>query len=61
MGAARRVWLEALANGVIFRPLSGDVLAMSPPFVITERQIDRMVEVLHIAIEKVGPQLRRQV
>src|SRR3989441_4327141 len=28
-GVARRVWLEALERGVIVRPLSGDVLAMS--------------------------------
>jgi len=61
MGAARRVWLEALANGVIVRPLSGDVVAMSPPFVISEPEIDRIVEVLHGAIEKVGTQLRQQV
>jgi putrescine aminotransferase len=61
MGAARRVWLEALANGVIVRPLSGDVLAMSPPFVISEPEIDRIVDVLHGAIEKVGTELRQQV
>ena len=60
VGAARRVWLDALANGVIVRPLSGDVLAMSPPFVISERQIDRVVDVLSSSIERVGTQLRRQ-
>ena len=60
-GAARRVWLEALANGVIVRPLSGDVLAMSPPFVIGEREIDRIVDVLGRSIERVATQLRRQV
>src|SRR5437016_8413607 len=59
-GAARRVWLEALANGVIVRPLSGDVLAMSPPFVISEPEIDRMVDVLSSSIERVGLQLRQQ-
>ena len=58
-GAARRVWLEALERGVIVRPLSGDVLAISPPFVISEQQIDRLVDVLHSAIERVGSQLRR--
>jgi len=61
MGAARRVWLEALANGVIVRPLSGDVVAMSPPFVISEPEIDRIVDVLHSAIEKVGIELRQKV
>ena len=58
-GVARRVWLEALERGVIVRPLSGDVLAMSPPFVISEQQIDRIVDVLHGAIQHVGSQLRR--
>src|SRR5256885_189819 len=60
VGAARRVWLDALANGVIVRPLSGDVLAMSPPFVISEREIDRMVDVLSSSIERAGSELRRQ-
>src|SRR5437868_1088909 len=59
LGAARRVWLDALENGVIVRPLAGDVIAISPPFVITEQQIDRIVEVLHGVIESVGSQLRR--
>ena len=58
-GAARRVWLEALERGVIVRPLGGDVIAISPPFVISEKQIDHIVEVLHGAIESVGGQLRR--
>jgi len=58
-GAARRVWLEALEHGVIVRPLGGDVIAISPPFVISEHQIDRIVEVLHGAIQSVGNQLRR--
>jgi len=58
-GAARRVWLEALERGVIVRAVGGDVIAMSPPFVISERQIDRIVEVLYGAIESVGGQLRR--
>ena len=60
-GAARRVWQAALAKGVIVRPLGGDVIAMSPPFVITEQQIDRIVKELHAAIEEVGSQLRSQV
>jgi len=58
-GAARRVWLEALERGVIVRPIAGDVIAISPPFVITEQQIDRIVEVLHVAIQRVGIQLHR--
>jgi putrescine aminotransferase len=56
-GAARRVWLEALELGVIVRPLPGDVLAMSPPFVITEQQIDKLVMVLDKAIAHVAKEL----
>jgi putrescine aminotransferase len=61
LGVARRVWLAALENGVIVRPLAGDVLAISPPFVISEQQIDRIVDVLHAAIERVGSELSSQV
>jgi 4-aminobutyrate--pyruvate transaminase len=56
-GAARRVWLAALEQGVIVRPLPGDVLAMSPPLVISNEQIDRMVSVLDSAIAKVEGEL----
>ena len=57
-GVARRVWLAALEDGVIVRPLSGDVLAMSPPFVISNAQIDRMVMGLDKAIASVEIELR---
>jgi adenosylmethionine-8-amino-7-oxononanoate aminotransferase len=57
VGAARRVWLAALEKGVIVRPVGGDVIAISPPFVISERQIDRIVEELHAAIDRVGSEL----
>jgi adenosylmethionine-8-amino-7-oxononanoate aminotransferase len=60
VGAARRVWIEALAQGVIVRPLGGDVLAISPPFVISEGEIDRIVEALQSAIAKVQGQIRSQ-
>jgi putrescine aminotransferase len=56
-GVARRVWLDALEQGVIVRPLPGDVLAMSPPFVISEEQIDRIVQVLDRAIARVAKEL----
>jgi putrescine---pyruvate transaminase len=56
-GAARRVWLEALERGVIVRPLQGDVLAISPPFVISEEQIDQMVLALDESIASVARQL----
>ena len=57
LGVARRVWLAALANGVIFRPLGGDVIATSPPFVISEKQIDRLVDGLDSAIGSVTKEI----
>jgi len=57
-GVARRVWLAAMEGGVIFRPLGGDVIATSPPFVITIKEIDRLVEVLDAAISTVSKQLK---
>jgi putrescine---pyruvate transaminase len=57
VGAGRRVWLAALAEGVIVRAVGGDVIAISPPFVISEQQIDRIVEVLHGAIAGVAKEL----
>jgi putrescine aminotransferase len=58
LGVARRVWAAALERGVILRPLAGDVIATSPPFVITEQQIDRLVDVLDAAIGSVSKQLQ---
>ena len=58
VGMARRVWLAALEEGVIVRPLTGDVLAMSPPFVISDEQIDKMVMVLDRAIDGVERALK---
>ena len=60
-GAARRVWLAGLEEGVIVRPLGGDVLAMSPPFVISNEQIDRIVLVLDHAISRVEKELKTAV
>jgi putrescine aminotransferase len=61
LAVGRRVWMAALENGVIVRPLPGDVIAMSPPFVITESQIDRAVEGLGAAIASVSKELAGQV
>jgi putrescine aminotransferase len=60
-GAARRVWLAALEEGVIVRPLMGDVVAMSPPFVISNEQIDKIVSALDRAITKVAKELKATV
>jgi putrescine aminotransferase len=61
VGAARRVAVAALKQGVIVRALPGDVLAMSPPFVISREQIDRMVAVLDEAIAQVEKELKASV
>ena len=61
LGVARRVWLAALENGVIFRPLGGDVIATSPPFVISETQIDRLVDGLDSAIGRVEKEIKALV
>jgi putrescine---pyruvate transaminase len=57
LGVARQVWVAALEDGVIFRPLTGDVLAICPPFVISDEQIDTVVRVLDGAIARVAAQL----
>lgn len=56
-GVARKVWLAALEEGVIVRPLPGDVIGLSPPLVITESQIDLVVAGLDRAIGKVAATL----
>ncbi|MGA7910972.1 MAG: aspartate aminotransferase family protein [Candidatus Dormiibacterota bacterium] len=60
LGVARRVWTAALEMGVIVRPLPGDVIALSPPFVISEREIDHVVAVLDQVIANVARELRAQ-
>jgi adenosylmethionine-8-amino-7-oxononanoate aminotransferase len=47
----RRVVREAVQRGVLFRPLPGDVIAMSPPLVISDAQAVQMVETLRGALD----------
>ena len=47
----RRVVREAVQRGVLFRPLPGDVIAMSPPLVLNESQAVQMVETLRGALD----------
>jgi putrescine---pyruvate transaminase len=61
VGAARRVWVAALEKGVIVRALPGDVISLCPPFVITEKQIDRVVDVLDESIAEVSKELKARV
>jgi putrescine aminotransferase len=57
LGVARRVWLAALEEGVIVRPLPGDVIAMSPPLTISAEEVDRLVDTLDRTIGAVATSL----
>lgn len=48
----RRVCAEAVARGVLLRPL-GDVVVLMPPLTTTAEEIERVVDVLAAAIEDV--------
>ena len=48
------------ANGVIGRTLSNDVLAFSPPLIITEAEIDEMLDGVGRAVDELAVQLRRE-
>jgi 4-aminobutyrate--pyruvate transaminase len=48
------------ANGVIGRALSGDVLAFSPPLIITAAEIDEMLDGVAAALDTLAGQLRRE-
>jgi putrescine aminotransferase len=56
-GVARRVMLAAMEQGVLVRALSGDVLALSPPLVITEEELMRVVDTVDRAIGQVAAEL----
>jgi adenosylmethionine-8-amino-7-oxononanoate aminotransferase len=56
----RRVVREAVRRGVLFRPLPGDVIAMSPPLVVTEPQVVQMVETLRGALDATLDALARE-
>jgi L-2,4-diaminobutyrate transaminase len=56
---AARVVAKARDAGVISRALpSSDSLAFSPPFVISEEQLQRMVSVVADAVNQVGEELK---
>jgi putrescine aminotransferase len=57
-GVARRVMLAAMEQGVLVRALSGDVLALCPPLVITEEELVRVVDTIDRAIGQVAAELR---
>jgi L-2,4-diaminobutyrate transaminase len=56
---AARVVAKAREGGVISRALpASDSLAFSPPFVITEAQLQQMVRVVADAVDQVGEELK---
>ncbi|HEX8026740.1 MAG TPA: aminotransferase class III-fold pyridoxal phosphate-dependent enzyme, partial [Candidatus Limnocylindrales bacterium] len=53
-GAVEKVIAAALRHGVASRVLRGHAVHISPPFVITEQQIDQMVDGIGAALEDVA-------
>jgi len=47
------VFLECFAQGLYLRA-TGDVLAMSPPLIVKETEMEEMISILKKAIIKVG-------
>jgi L-2,4-diaminobutyrate transaminase len=57
---APRVVKAMLDRGVISRALpDGDTIAFSPPFIVSQNELDRMVEVAREAADQVTEELRR--
>lgn len=54
----RRVWTEALADGLITRVCAVHSIALCPPLVVTEEQIDEMIGLLRGALEKVAAEIQ---
>jgi adenosylmethionine-8-amino-7-oxononanoate aminotransferase len=54
-GLARRVGLEAERRGVFFRIID-DVLAIAPPYICTEAEIDEIMDVMSASIDRVSGQ-----
>ena len=50
---ALRVFEHALKNGMLFR-FTGDIIAMAPPVISTQAEVERMIEVLRDAIKAVA-------
>jgi L-2,4-diaminobutyrate transaminase len=56
-----RITAESRANGVITRALpASDTIAFSPPFIVSESEIDEMVEVTRRALDTVAAELARE-
>jgi putrescine---pyruvate transaminase len=57
---ANRVFAKALENGLITRPIAidnTDIIAICPPLIINEQQIDRLLSILGESIKQVEEEL----
>ena len=59
-GVGRRVARDAVQRGVLFRPLPGDVIAMSPPLVVSEAQVHQIVGALRGTLDATLESLTRE-
>jgi 4-aminobutyrate--pyruvate transaminase len=57
LAVGRRVAEQAEENGVILRAMAGDVLAFSPPLIITPEEVDEMMDKVTAALDTVAATL----
>jgi len=55
-----RVARQAEEHGLITRALGGDIIAFSPPLIITEAEIDEMIDRASRALDDVAAELRQE-
>ena len=59
LGVGRRVTAKCLERGLITRALpDADTISFSPPFVVTEGEVDEMVALARQAVDEVAAELR---
>jgi adenosylmethionine-8-amino-7-oxononanoate aminotransferase len=51
--SALKVFERAMEDGMLFR-FTGDIIAMAPPYISTQAEIETMVEKLRVAIRAVA-------
>ncbi|MGC4253003.1 MAG: aminotransferase [Sphingobium sp.] len=55
---AQRLQTICEENGVILRAMNGDVLALCPPYIMTEDDVRAMVDTLALAVEQLSKELQ---
>ncbi|MCE9664697.1 aminotransferase [Halomonas sp. M5N1S17] len=53
-GVAKQVVDIAEAHGLLIRPIAGDTIAIAPPLIIEEAQLDEIVTTLSLALDRVA-------